>query len=208
MGPSPPFIAGLLFGGPGPPTGCSDVAVGCGGAGVRGRAFTGRHRGSFGAGRWTSPSGAATAGRVASVARVDVLDLRGVAALTHLSYETARTYRKSGRLPAPDVTLGQSPGWYRPTIERWWFGSAAVAEVADPEPLLGVSEVAAWAGTSPNAVRSLLVAGYAPPPDVRLGQAPGWYRSTIREWLATRPGVGWRKGVRGQLPGGRNRVAV
>ena len=66
---------------------------------------------------------------------MDVLDLRGVAALTHLSYETARTYRKNGRLPAPDLTLGQSPGWYRPTIERWWFGSAAAAEVADPEPL-------------------------------------------------------------------------
>ena len=36
-----------------------------------------------------------------------------------VEYSTIRRYRGRGMLPDPDVTLGQSSGWYADTIDRW-----------------------------------------------------------------------------------------
>lgn len=49
----------------------------------------------------------------------DLLDSEGVAALLGVTRETVARYRTGGVLPAPDVMLGRSPGWYRSTIEAW-----------------------------------------------------------------------------------------
>lgn len=49
----------------------------------------------------------------------ELVDMRGLAAMLGIGYETVRKYRRVGRLPAPDYTMGRSPVWKRSTIERW-----------------------------------------------------------------------------------------
>lgn len=48
-----------------------------------------------------------------------LLDSAQVAELLGVRPETIARYRSRGELPAPDVTLGRSPGWYRATITAW-----------------------------------------------------------------------------------------
>ena len=47
------------------------------------------------------------------------LDLEGFADRVGVEYSTIRRYRGRGMLPDPDVTLGQSSGWYADTIDAW-----------------------------------------------------------------------------------------
>ena len=55
-------------------------------------------------------------------APVAYLDLTGVADLLGLSVATVRTYRRDGRLPAPEITLGRSPGWSEAAVREWAAG--------------------------------------------------------------------------------------
>ena len=54
--------------------------------------------------------------------------------------------------------------------------------------------VAALLEVAPATISSYVSRGQMPPPDLRLGSAPVWYRETIERWLESRPGQGWRKG--------------
>jgi len=49
----------------------------------------------------------------------ELLDMPAVARRLGIAPSTVRKYRSSGRLPAPDVMLGQSPGWAPATIDAW-----------------------------------------------------------------------------------------
>ena len=63
--------------------------------------------------------------------RPEILDLEAIAHRADITVDTARGYQKRatrnraannprpGDLPAPDVTLGQTPGWYAQTIDAW-----------------------------------------------------------------------------------------
>ena len=51
-----------------------------------------------------------------------VLDIAAVAARIGATPATVRSYRTRGYLPAPDVILGQSPGWLPETVEAWIAG--------------------------------------------------------------------------------------
>jgi len=45
------------------------------------------------------------------------LDCAAVAARLNVAVRTVHDYRTTGRLPAPDVMLGKSPGWLPETID-------------------------------------------------------------------------------------------
>lgn len=47
------------------------------------------------------------------------LDMPAVAARLDVTESTIRKYRSQGRLPEPDIMLGQSPGWRATTIDAW-----------------------------------------------------------------------------------------
>lgn len=50
----------------------------------------------------------------------DLLDYKGVSAVTGLSVGTLRGYRSAGRMPKPDVMLAPDrPRWRRATITTW-----------------------------------------------------------------------------------------
>ncbi len=48
-----------------------------------------------------------------------LLDAAGAAARLGVLPATVLSYRSRGVFPPPDVTLGQSPGWYPQTIDAW-----------------------------------------------------------------------------------------
>ncbi len=48
-----------------------------------------------------------------------VLFGQDVAAVTGLAWDSVRTYRRLGKLPAPDGWEGHRPWWSEPTIARW-----------------------------------------------------------------------------------------
>lgn len=47
------------------------------------------------------------------------LSIEDVAELAGVSPATIRSYRARGYLPAPDIVLGQSPGWTEKAIRQW-----------------------------------------------------------------------------------------
>lgn len=49
----------------------------------------------------------------------DYLDMRAAAARLGVDYATVRRYRATGRFPAADVQVGQSPGWLPETLDAW-----------------------------------------------------------------------------------------
>jgi predicted DNA-binding transcriptional regulator AlpA len=50
----------------------------------------------------------------------EYLDLAGVADRLGLAYQSVRSYRsQDSTFPAPDIVLGQSPGWLPETIDAW-----------------------------------------------------------------------------------------
>jgi len=56
------------------------------------------------------------------------------------------------------------------------------------------ADVAARCGIKPASVRRMRHRGDLPRPDTYAGRTPLWKIKTIEEWLAQRPGHGWRKG--------------
>jgi predicted DNA-binding transcriptional regulator AlpA len=58
--------------------------------------------------------------------------------------------------------------------------------------LVDVQTVASMAGITPATVRQHLAHGTIPAPAVRIGNAYGWQRETIEEWLRTRRRPGQR----------------
>lgn len=48
-----------------------------------------------------------------------LLDVTGVSAVTGISPQQLRVRKHRGQLPAPDVVIAQSPGWYPSTIAAW-----------------------------------------------------------------------------------------
>lgn len=61
----------------------------------------------------------------------------------------------------------------------------------EPEALLDSAKVAELVGVDPATIRRYKAADPTfPPPDVVLGNAPGWYRKTIERWQGLRPGRG------------------
>lgn len=77
----------------------------------------------------TSPGRASCGATVTRMA--GVWDIAAIAARLGVGYATVRTYHGQatrrrrerrplpGDLPAPDVRVGQSPGWYPDNIEAW-----------------------------------------------------------------------------------------
>ena len=53
------------------------------------------------------------------VVRDEPVDMEGFSRLTGLAVATLRTYRKDGRLPAPDGTFGKVAWWYTTTVRVW-----------------------------------------------------------------------------------------
>ena len=47
------------------------------------------------------------------------LTVQDVASHLGLALDTVRNYRKQGRLPSPDGTLGNRPWWWQSTIDQW-----------------------------------------------------------------------------------------
>ena len=55
-----------------------------------------------------------------SWAWAEPLDMRAAAEHLGVKYETVCRYRSvNPSFPAPDVTVGQSPAWYAPTLDAW-----------------------------------------------------------------------------------------
>lgn len=54
---------------------------------------------------------------------VNYLSLTGFANRVGISPNTARAYREQGRLPEPDVTIGDGNratlGWHKDTVDHW-----------------------------------------------------------------------------------------
>lgn len=49
----------------------------------------------------------------------DLLDISAVARRRGVTTSTIRAYLSRGQMPAPDIRLGQTPGWLPQTIDAW-----------------------------------------------------------------------------------------
>lgn len=70
----------------------------------------------------------------------------------------------------------------------------------NPDELLDVAGVAALLGIAPGTISAYKSRGRMPVPIGRLGGSPIWTRRQIEEWRASRPGLGWRRGVSTSAP--------
>ncbi|MFF4409812.1 MarR family transcriptional regulator [Streptomyces sp. NPDC001404] len=52
-------------------------------------------------------------------AETEVWGYAKVEEVTGIKVGTLRRYKKEGHMPAPDITVGNSPGWYPQTIQEW-----------------------------------------------------------------------------------------
>ena len=75
--------------------------------------------------------------------------------------------------------------------------AAALDDEAVKGRQLSTQDVAARLGVKPATVSGYRHHGYMPEPDGKLGKTVWWWEATIDAWRKTRPGQGWRKGVRG-----------
>lgn len=66
---------------------------------------------------------------------------------------------------------------------------------------LSVTDVAERAGLKPTTVSNYASRGFMPRPDGHIGRTPWWWEHTITDWLKSRPGQGWRKGLKGDHRG-------
>ena len=57
-------------------------------------------------------------------------------------------------------------------------------------------EAAAVAGVKPSTWRDYVAKGRAPLPNGKIGNSNWWYRSTVEQWKASRPGRGARTDLR------------
>lgn len=64
---------------------------------------------------------------------------------------------------------------------------------------LTAKEAAALAGLAASTWRDYVSRGTAPRPDGRLGNQTWWWRSTVEEWLASRPGRGYRTDLKNNI---------
>ena len=60
--------------------------------------------------------------------RDQILDSQAVADMVGLTLSTIHTYHSRGSMPAADLYLGDNPGWYTSTIDRWIKDREADAE--------------------------------------------------------------------------------
>jgi predicted DNA-binding transcriptional regulator AlpA len=65
---------------------------------------------------------------------------------------------------------------------------------------LEAQQVAERAGVSRETIWRYRRRGDIPEPDEYAGRTPLWREETITEWLASRPGQGWRAGQTAQRP--------
>jgi predicted DNA-binding transcriptional regulator AlpA len=63
---------------------------------------------------------------------------------------------------------------------------------------LDMADIADRLGVKVTTVRQYKLRGDLPAPDGQVGRSPVWRQQTISEWMATRPGQGWRKGQKGE----------
>lgn len=68
----------------------------------------------------------------------------------------------------------------------------------DDKEQLSVTDVAELAGVATATISAYKARGQIPAPDGVVGSTPWWYRKTITDWMAARPGQGWRKGQGGR----------
>lgn len=127
----------------------------------------------------------------------DFVDLPGFAAIVNIPVNTLKGYRAARQLPPPDLVLGQSWGW-RPATARKW---AAERELATPAPdYLDNTRAATYVGVERNTWTRYQVEGRTPPPDLTLGNSPGWLTSTLDAWKTDRPGPGARTDLKQKTP--------
>lgn len=60
----------------------------------------------------------------------------------------------------------------------------------------GYAEVAEVAKVAIPTLRRYKKFGHMPAPDVTVGNSPGWYPQTIKDWVASRPGKGFRSDLK------------
>ncbi|MFI1401072.1 hypothetical protein [Streptomyces sp. NPDC020681] len=127
--------------------------------------------------------------------------------------------RANTGFPAAPRAKGRKQEWDHAEVAKWFEAreksrlqdlSQATA-AGDPDELLNASKVATLLGyKNPNQITTYLRdhPGYFPEPDKveHLGTAErpwrrlSWYRRTITDWLAARPGKGRRSGVQRNAP--------
>lgn len=66
-----------------------------------------------------------------------------------------------------------------------------MTEKEKPE-VWGYNKVAEVAGVKVGTLRRYKKTGHMPAPDIIVGNSPGWYPKTITDWVAERPGRGFR----------------
>ena len=70
-----------------------------------------------------------------------------------------------------------------------------MTNTADVPDVLDIPRLAEYLDVTEETIYIYRARGYLPPEDVKLGNSPGWHRTTIDTWNAARPGKGWRKGL-------------
>lgn len=140
----------------------------------------------------------------------DYLDFAGVAEMTGLSASTVSWRHRTGQFPDPDIVLERTPGWRPRTVRAWLLDrlqqKAPGLELVSPDGpdknppprYLDASECAEMAGVKRNTWDFYWrKAKTAPPPDITLGRSGGWLFETVQEWVANRPGAGYRSDIHG-----------
>lgn len=56
---------------------------------------------------------------LALIRSVQLLSVKELAERAGLAESSIRTYRTRGQVPAPDVTIGGTPGWLATTVDPW-----------------------------------------------------------------------------------------
>lgn len=134
------------------------------------------------------------------------VDLRGFATAAGLTHRYIGELAKHGKLPDPDVIVGERVRGWRPRTVAAWI-AARQGQPAPPREtkalpvILDSGGVAERLGITEVTWRAYKTRGGTPPPDLRLGHVDCWQPATIDAWHAARRGAGWRKGRRGAWPG-------
>lgn len=127
----------------------------------------------------------------------DVLDLRAIARLHGLPWDTARRRRPWARPDHPRPVNRPARG-VPALYDAEQVAAAAAAKPVPPLPtaeqpgdLLDAHEVTEALNLRPATWRAYLHEGYAPPADAEPYGVPHWSRATVHAWREQRPGRGW-----------------
>ena len=71
-----------------------------------------------------------------------------------------------------------------------------MTEKEQPLEVWGYDKVAEVAGVKVPTLRRYKKTGHMPPPDITIRNSPGWYPATITDWVAKRPGKGFRSDLK------------